>query len=565
MTAERIPLDRFGWARRTVAAFVASDVGHHAIRLSIALVLLMLAISAMNVANSYVGRDFMTSIEQRDMAGFVWMALVYTGVFLASTLLAVYFRFCEERLGLLWRNWLTKALVLDYLGIATPYRLREAGEVDNPDQRIADDVRAFTTTTLSFVLMVLNGTITIIAFSGVLWSITPVLFAATVAYAALGSVATVWLGRPLIGLSFTQSDREASFRADLVHVRANAESVALLRREGRLRTRLLRRVDALTANARRMIAVNRNVSFFTTGYNYLIQIIPALIVGPLFMRGEREFGVITQSAMAFSHLIGAFSLIVTQFQSISSYAAVLTRLRSLSEGMHRASEATPIEFVEEPDGLVASEQLTLRSPGDGRVLIDKLEIQIPNGTRVLVAGENHAAKVALFRAMAGVWSAGEGRIRLPGPDHIMFVAERPYLPPGTLREALLRTGREIDHADERILEVLASLGLEAVVDRVGGLEVERDWDDLLALGEQQRVVIARLVLERPRFGVLHRIDTTLSEEQVQRTLRLLAAAGITAIVFGDRDGIDGLYDAVLDLHADGGWSFAPASRERSVG
>ena len=135
----------------------------------------------------------------------------------------------------------------------------------------------------------------------------------------------------------------------------------------------------------------------------------------------------------------------------------------------------------------------------------------------------------------------------------MFVAERPYLPPGTLREALLRTGREIDHADERILEVLASLGLEAVVDRVGGLDVERDWDDLLALGEQQRVVIARLVFERPQFGVLHRIDTTLSPEQVSRTLRLLAAASITAIVFGDRDELDGHYDAVLDLHADGSW------------
>jgi putative ATP-binding cassette transporter len=565
MTAERVPLDRVGWARRTIAAFAASDVGVPAVRLSVALVVLMLGISAMNVVNSYVGRDFMTSIEQRDRVSFVYMALAYVGVFAASTVLAVLFRFCEERLGLLSRQWLTRALLLDYLGIATPYRLREQGEIDNPDQRIADDVRTFTTTTLSFVLMVLNGTITIIAFSGVLWSITPGLFAAAVAYAAMGSLLAMWLGRPLIGLSFTQSEREASFRADLVHVRANAESVALLRREGRLRTRLLRRVDALTANARRMIAVNRNLSFFTTGYNYLIQIIPALIVGPLFMRGQVEFGVITQSAMAFSHLIGAFSLIVTQFSSISSYAAVLTRLRSLSEGMHRAASASPIAIVEQADGCVACDHLTLRSPGDGRVLIADLHCEIPYGTRVLVSGENHAAKVALFRAAAGVWSTGEGRIRLPDPDQIMFVAERPYLPLGTLREALLRTGREIDHADERIFEVLESLGLEALVERVGGLEVERDWDDLLALGEQQCVVIARLVLARPLFGVLHRIDTTLSPEQVARTLRLLDAAKITSIVFGDGAGLAGLYDAVLELHADGSWRFGPAIRERSVG
>ena len=565
MTAERIPLDRIGWARRTISSFAASDVGAPAIRIAVALVLLMLGISAMNVVNSYVGRDFMTSIEQRDSSSFLYMALVYLGVFAVSTLLAVLFKFCEERLGLLWRQWLTRALLLDYLGIATPYRLREQGEIDNPDQRIADDVRMFTTTTLSFVLMVLNGTITIIAFSGVLWSITPELFAAAVAYAAIGSLLAMWLGRPLVGLSFTQSDREASFRADLVHVRANAESVALLRREGRLRTRLLRRVDALTANARRMIAVNRNLSFFTTGYNYLIQIIPALIVGPLFMRGQVEFGVITQSAMAFSHLIGAFSLIVTQVQSISSYAAVLTRLRSLSEGMERAATASPIEIAERLDGPVACDHLTLLSPVDRRVLIADLDCEIPYGTRVLVAGENHAAKVALFRAAAGVWSAGEGRIRLPNPEQILFVAERPYLPPGTLREALLRTGREIDHADERILEVLESLELETLVQRVGGLDIERDWDDLLALGEQQRVVIARLVLAQPRFGVLHRIDTTLSPEQVARTLRLLRAAKITSIVLGDGAGLEGLYDEVLELHKDGTWSYQPATRERSAG
>jgi putative ATP-binding cassette transporter len=185
--------------------------------------------------------------------------------------------------------------------------------------------------------------------------------------------------------------------------------------------------------------------------------------------------------------------------------------------------------------------------------------------RVLIAGENQAAKVALFRATAGVWSTGEGRIRLPGPDHIYFVAERPYLPPGTLREALLRTGFEIDHADERILEVLASLGLEAVVDRVGGLDVERDWDDLLALGEQQRVAIARLVLARPRFGVLHRIDTTPRRAGIAHASAALAAEVTRSC---RRPGRSRAHDAVLDLHADGSWSSSPrasAGRRRRLG
>jgi putative ATP-binding cassette transporter len=567
MDAERVSLDRQTWARfvRAATVFATSEVGGRAKLLFVALLVLMVGINAMNVVNSFVGRDFMTAIEQRSRHDFLLQAALYVAVFAISTVFAVGFRFSEERLGLLWRQWLTRLHVLGYMGLGTPYRLRERGEVHNPDQRIADDVRVFTTSTLSFVLMLLNGSFTIVAFSGVLWSISPGLFAVAVGYAAVGSLLTVVLGRPLIWLNYAQSDREASFRADLVHVRENAESVALLRREGRLRSRLLRRVDELIANARRIIAVNRDLSFFTTGYNYLIQIIPALIVGPLFMRGEVEFGVITQSAMAFSHLVGAFSLIVTQFQQISSYAAVLARLGSLSEAMDRsAASASPIEIVEHENEVVW-QGLTLRAPGDGRTLLSNLNAKVAYGQRVLVAGPNQSAKVALFRATAGVWSAGEGRVLRPSASNMQFVAERPYLPPGTLREALLHAGHEESQPDAKLLAVLDALGLEGMIDRIGRLDVERDWDDLLSLGEQQLLVIARVVLAAPRFAMLHRIDTTLGTEQVATALRLLTQANVTTIVLAEADPRREGYDGVLELKADGGWSFVPAPRERVAG
>jgi putative ATP-binding cassette transporter len=255
-----------------------------------ALFLLLLAINGLNVVNSYVGRDFMTAIEQRSMAGFLTMAALYTGVFAVSTVVAVIYRFTEERLGL-WRHWMTRvrgALPAD----ATYHRLREHGRSE-PESAPTDDVRTFTTTTLSLLLVWLNGTFTILAFSGVMWSISPLLFAVAVGYAALGSGLTLVFGRPLLRLNYDQSDREASFRAELVHLRENAESVAFLRREGRIRQRLLPRVDALVENLKRIIAVNRNLGFFTTGYNYMIQLVPILIVAPLFIRGQAEFGVIS--------------------------------------------------------------------------------------------------------------------------------------------------------------------------------------------------------------------------------------------------------------------------------
>ena len=559
VSADGVSLDRqtLGRFLRAATAFARADAGRTGKWLFAALLVLMVGINGMNVVNSYVGRDFMTAIEQHSASDFLAKAILYVAVFAVSTVLAVLFRFVEERLGLLWREWLTRALVLGYLERGTPYRLREQERLDNPDQRIADDVRAFTQGSLSFVLMLLNGSFTILAFAGVMWSISPVLFAVAVAYAAAGSLLTVAFGRPLIGLTYAQSDREASFRADLVHLRENAESVALLRREGRMRVRLLHRVDALVANAKRIIAVNRNLGYFTTGYNYLIQIIPALIVGPLFMSGRAEFGVITQSAMAFSHLIGAFSLIVTQFQQISSYAAVLARLGRLSEGLDRvAAVQSQVEVAEQPGAPVAYEDLTLLSPQDGQLLLSSLTAKIPPGTSLLVVGPNERAKVALFRATAGVWDAGEGHVLRPPSDEIMFVPERPYLPPGTLREALLHTGREYELADDAIFAVLRQLALEPVLDRVGGLDLERDWDDLLSLGEQQEIVVARVLLAHPRFAVLHRIDTALSLDGVARVRGALRRAGISIIDLETGAAPRADYDAVLEIRADGSWTFA---------
>ena len=376
----------------------------------------------------------MTAIAHRDMAGFVRQAILYVGVFAATTAVAVLYRFTEERLGLLWRSWLTRRVTERYLDGRTYLRLKESAEIDNPDQRIAEDTRAFTTTTLSFTLIFLNSILAAISFSGVLWTISPLLFGVALGYAALGTLATVLLGRPLVGLNYRQSDREADFRAALIHVRENAESVALLHREDRLRVRLLSRIDELVANFRRITSVNRNLGFFTTGYNYLIQIIPTLIVAPRFIRGEVEFGVITQSAMAFTQLLGAFSLIINQFGSISSFAAVVARLQRAGGGRRerRRVDGPGIETVEDRDRL-AYERLTLRPPGDDGPLLADVSVSIPRGTRVLVTGPNEAACVALFRATAGIWPHGEGRIIRPPLDAILFLPQQPYLTPGTLR------------------------------------------------------------------------------------------------------------------------------------
>src|SRR5881397_1674613 len=562
MAEHRVPLSRSTWSqfRRAVGDFANCEVGWRARGLFALLIALLLAFNGLNVLNSYVGRDFMTAIANRDSARFRREAIAYLGVFAASASVAAFYSFSEQRLGLLWREWLTRRLLGAYLDDRAYYRLSVAGVLTSPDERIAEDVRAFTATTLSFVLMLCNATVTVLAFSGVLWSISRTLFAVAILYAACGSALTVLFGRPLVWLNYNQLDKEADFRANLVHVQANAESIALLRREGRIGARLRRRFEDLTANMRRIIAVNRNLAFFTNGYNYLIQIIPALLVAPLFIRGEVEFGVITQATMAFATLVGALSLVVTQFQSISSFAAVISRLGSLGEAMEQARSpaAAPID-VREDEARVAYERLTLFSPGNDHVLVRELSVSVPRGTRVLIAGPNDPAKVALFRATAGIWENGSGRIVRPGLDAILFLPERPYLSPGTLRDVLVREGVI---GDEQIATVLHGLGLEPVLERTGGLDVERDWDDVLSLGEQQLLSVARVILAAPRFAFLERPHTALGPEQAERILGLLWERSITYLTLGDGgDGLDD-YDAVLELAGDGGWTWKPIEAGR---
>lgn len=557
MSAQTTPLNR-QTARRFVHAvrdLLTSEVRRRAIGLLGLLLIFALSVNALNVVSSYVGRDFMTAVAGRDMPGFVKLAILYIGVFAATTAVAVIYRFCEERLGLLWRSWLTKRITVRYLDQRRYLRIRESTEIDNPDQRIAEDVRAFTATTLSFTLILLNAILAAVSFSGVLWMISPPLFGVAVAYAALGTLMTVLLGRPLVGLNYNQLGREADFRSALIHVRENAESVALLRRESHLRQRLLNRIDELVQNFRRITSVNRNVGFFTTGYNYLIQVIPIVLIAPRFIRGEVEFGVITQSAMAFAQLLGAFSLIVNQFGALSSFAAVIQRLSGFAEVLEAIDVDRPTVETIENGERVAYETLTLRSPRDDGALVCDLSVSIARGMRVLVAGPNEAARVALFRATAGIWTGGEGRIVRPSLDTIFFLPQQPYLTPGTLRDLLAGTGQEREISDERILTAIHDGGLDSIVERAGGLDVECDWATVLSLGERQQLIITRLILARPSFAILDRASTAIGRAELDRALQRLDDSSITYINFDDAAVSAELYDAVLELEANGRWNW----------
>jgi vitamin B12/bleomycin/antimicrobial peptide transport system ATP-binding/permease protein len=397
-------------------------------------------------------------------------------------------------------------------------------------------------------------------FAGVLWSITPLLFLTAVVYATAGTFSTLLLGRKLMGLNFEQLKREADLRYEVIRVREHAESIALYHGGTKENGRLHRRLDAVVENFRRIIGVNRNVGFFTTGYNYMTQVIPILVVAPMYVAGTVEFGVVPQAVAAFAFVLGSFSVIVAQFSAISTFAAVVARVGAIIE----AVEAPPPPScekrqvaVEENGPVVLIENLTLCTPVEGRELIKELTLEILPGGHVLVTGPNGAGKAALFRAVAGLWDWGEGSIIRPHWSDVVFVPPRPYTVPGTLREQLTYASPKGALTDERILGVLDRVKFGPVLERVGGLDAERDWPNTLSVGEQQVLAFARLLLARPRFVILDGATGALDAARERLLYTELARNDITYISIGDSPSLRDYHDVRLELLEDGEWRMRP--------
>jgi putative ATP-binding cassette transporter len=579
------------WSRLLAVGlpFFQSEARGRALGGMILLVVLLLTINGMNVVNSYVGRDFMTALAERRAGRFFIFAGILAGVFAVSTVVEVFARYAEQWLWLVWRKWLTGRFLDRYLASRTYLRLVGQHEIDNPDERISEDVKTFTQTTLSILVLLTNGILILVAFSGVLWLITPWLFLIAVGYALAGSVGTVLLGHRLIALNDQQLHKEADFRYALGRVREHAEAVAQVGGEDEHKGRLRRRLTRLLENFHIIIRVSRNLGFFTVGYKYLPQIIPAAVVAPLYFRGEVDFGAVTQAAMAFSQVQGAFSLIVTQFQEVTTYAAVIGRLGALWDAIEpaKAAPAPAVPLPRRADGKVPHpaarvgaatgpivetfpdarqvvyDHLTLWLPEAEQPLVRDLSVQVSEGQRLAMIGPNGAGRAVLL-ATAGLWQEGQGQISRPGPGGIMFVPQRLFNASGRLRDILM-DGLGQDIADDRLRSAVEEVGLGEVA-RVGGLDSEQDWAKVLSGSELQALTFARLLLASPRFAFLEDPGTGLEPPLGERLYQALARSSITFVSVGCPPALLPYHDLRLELRDDGSWQVEPAraSKDRTA-
>jgi putative ATP-binding cassette transporter len=520
-----------------------------------------------SVVFSYVSRDMMTALTSKNAPEFFHtISLVLTYSVVAPPIIAVD-AFIVGKLVIHWRQWLTEQFLAHSFRDRAFYRISSDPAIDNPDQRVSEDLNAFASFTVSFVLQVFWGLVTGASFIVVLWLISPGLVGVLGACVAVGSLVTIVIGRPLIGINFMQRRREADFRHALVNLRDNAEAIALYGGERIEEGRLLQRLYAAVKNYNLLILWQRNLAFFTYTYDYLLVLVPVFFLAPSFFAGKIAFGQITQAGVAFLALRTALSIIIDQFNSLSTFAAVVERLGCYLEAADSRQDLSDVRsvVVEEKPARIetvvgprfAIETLTLRTPDNRKILIHELSCEIVGMERLLIVGESGVGKTSLFRAISGLWRGGSGRILRPPLDEIMFLPQRPYMILGSLRDELCYP-RASGVSDAALVAILQQVNLDDLPERVGGFDKEFKWTDVLSLGEQQQIAFARVLLNHPAYAFLDEATSALDSANEEQLYKRLASAQITVVSVGNRAALRVYHHAILELLGDGAWRMARA-------
>jgi vitamin B12/bleomycin/antimicrobial peptide transport system ATP-binding/permease protein len=579
------------------------------------MILLTLINSAVRVIFSYLARDFWTALSEERQDDFYTTMKQFVIAMIILAPINVLYRYQRQSLAIHWREWMTERVAALYFSNRVYYGIERSSDagmptsnddhgnkssrastspeapvvVDNPDQRITEDVRSFTEFSLTLFLTILMSIVDLTCFSVILYTIMPQLFIAIASFAAFGTLMTMIIGRVLVQLNFEKLQKEATLRYTLVRVRENAESIAFLRGEHAERDKVFYRLQNVIANMHSLNAAVRNLDFFATYYDYLTWVLPILVVAPQYFAGEVELGVIQQARSAFSHVLDDMSIIVNQWQSLTEFGAGIDRLYTFLAVAQRiahpdqSSETAPLfgdpssldkqpgdapslasgiqlQHIHSQQTAVNIQNLTLMTPNHNnpRTLILNLNLSVQWGQSLLICGTSGAGKSSLLRAIAGLWHSGSGCIQCPPDDAVYFLPQKPYCSLGSLRDQLLyphtshldalsesssssspaADGQQLNTSDSNLLAILRAVDLaelpqRAGGDQVNGLDAVMDWSNTLSLGEQQRLAFGRLLINKPRLVILDESTSALDIES-ERRMYMLLKNEVTYISVGHR-------------------------------
>lgn len=524
------------------------------------LIVLMLAETELAVMLNNQSGEMTSALAGRDGDRFWQSVRACLLVLVFAVPIYAFYYYMRDMFANQWRRWLTGRFLDGYLQGRRYYELTSEGEIDNPDQRISEDVNTFTGRSIHFLLIFLGSIMQLVAFSAVLWSISHLLVGVLAVYALTGTVVALYVfGTPLIRLNFWQLRREADFRFGLMRLRENAESIAFYRGEAQERAYLDSKFDKVFHNFSRLIKKQRTLNLFQRTFSQLTLVLPGMILADGVLSGQLEVGRAIQAAGAFTAVLGAVGVIVDNFESLSRFVAGTERLQTLSKLVLPVAEGEAVggktrpRIRMRPGTQIAVDALTVCPPQSERVLVKDLSFVLAPGDALLITGDSGCGKSSLLRAIAGLWDTGSGLIHHPPLEDFFFLPQQPYLQQGTLRSQLIYPSVQTRLSDEQLLEILVQVHLPQLAERVGGLDAVQDWEKLLSVGEQQRLAFGRVLVHEPSIVILDEATSALDSGNEASLYKSLRESGATLISIAHRAAVRRHHTHVLHLKGDGGW------------
>ncbi|MHC5852386.1 ABC transporter ATP-binding protein/permease [Nostoc sp.] len=522
----------------------------------ILLILLIIALVGANVFNSFINRYLADIIiKEKEISQFYDVLLLYGSVLALGTLLAGFSRLVRKKIALDWYQWLNNKILSKYLNSRAYYKINFKSSIDNPDQRLSQEIEPIASNALSFSATLLEKILEMSAFLLVLWSISQSVALILVSYTVIGNLIAVYLTQELNKINREELKAKAEYTYCLTHLRTHAESVAFFRGEKQESNIIARRFSNLIKNAKCKIDWEKNSEIFNRGYQSVIQIFPYIVFGPLQIRGEMEFGEIIQASVCCYFFANALGDLINEFGNSGRFSSYVERLSEFSNALEEVTRepenVSSIKTIEENH--LAFENVTLQTPNYEQVIFEDLSLSIQPGEGLLIVGPSGRGKSSLLRAIAGLWNAGTGRLVRPPLEEVLFLPQRPYIILGTLREQLLYPNTNRQMTDVELKAVLQQVNLQNLLSRVDGFDTEVPWENILSIGEQQRLAFARLLVTHPSFTILDEATSALDLKNEASLYQQLQSTKTTFISVGHRESLFDYHQWVLELSQDSSW------------